>query len=527
MITRVGMLISALSSFGAAAWTESIDLNREIRISSYGRCFDFDIPKRLCVISLEELESGIAVKDPAVCIFYAESDEAEGSGAAEKIKKALSGNRSFEGVPAVILDRPCPIKEIGEALRPLFIEETDRMTFQNRILSLALDSSDLEEFLRKTTEYTKIPFTLYDSASHLLAHSFSREGLADSRLAKSILKQFVSREFLEYLHYMGFLDVMRKQYGVMSVDLANKVTKVGASIYVKDHYMGMLCGYDIIRMMTDEDVQNLRMICDVITTLIARQNPDFYTFGTQKEMMFFSMLTEELDKESAISRIETLDMQLPENMCLLVIGASDERKKQRDMPAGFIKVDIAPTVHSIYQIVCDFHVIFLLDAWKDNIYNSDFLEKIRDRLKKYDLYAVVSNIFLDPTEMKGQYDMSKELLSIRARKEPGKRIIFASDHIAETVVRICRQNTDMSTYVHPIFRLLNWYDEKYGTNNLETLEEYLLTGGNMSMTAKRLGLHYNTMKYRQNNIKSISNVDINKPEIMMNLYVSMLSWKDK
>ena len=52
-------------------------------------------------------------------------------------------------------------------------------------------------------------------------------------------------------------------------------------------------------------------------------------------------------------------------------------------------------------------------------------------------------------------------------------------------------------------------DLEYSSQLLETLREYLIQNGNMLQTAKNLFIHRNTLQYRMDRIKAITNMELN------------------
>ena len=52
-------------------------------------------------------------------------------------------------------------------------------------------------------------------------------------------------------------------------------------------------------------------------------------------------------------------------------------------------------------------------------------------------------------------------------------------------------------------------DQEGSSQLLETLQEYLVQNGNMLQTAKKLFIHRNTLQYRMDRIKAITNIDFN------------------
>lgn len=75
--------------------------------------------------------------------------------------------------------------------------------------------------------------------------------------------------------------------------------------------------------------------------------------------------------------------------------------------------------------------------------------------------------------------------------------------------------------------MLQAYDAKHNTPLLETLEKYLLYVGNPVTAAKALNIHRNTLLYRVNKIKELTQVDLDngKERLKIQLYLKFLEYQ--
>jgi DNA-binding PucR family transcriptional regulator len=65
------------------------------------------------------------------------------------------------------------------------------------------------------------------------------------------------------------------------------------------------------------------------------------------------------------------------------------------------------------------------------------------------------------------------------------------------------------------------YDNKNGTNLLETLEVYIESGGKLEKTAEILFIHRNTLKYRAQRIEEIMDCDLRNEEEIFNIQIAI------
>ena len=205
----------------------------------------------------------------------------------------------------------------------------------------------------------------------------------------------------------------------------------------------------------------------------------------------------------------------------MVITEPPLERQSKNVACGLIRRYLTPLFPSQLSMIHELNVIFLLDAQQFPLERSSAMEKLTGVLERNNLYAAVSNVFTDLSDLKLHYDLTKQTLEIGEREQTGNHLFPFTDHMIDHLVNLAHQVVSMKAFQHPIFRTLRKYDGTYNTEYFPTLLHYLKSGGNMSICAKELDIHYNTMKYRLKNIKQITHSDVSAPNVFSALYLSM------
>jgi DNA-binding PucR family transcriptional regulator len=71
--------------------------------------------------------------------------------------------------------------------------------------------------------------------------------------------------------------------------------------------------------------------------------------------------------------------------------------------------------------------------------------------------------------------------------------------------------------------LLDYDDIRHG-RLVETLSQYLESGGHYDTAAKALSLHRNTLRYRLRRIRELSGFDLSDPDVRFNLQLATRAW---
>lgn len=96
-------------------------------------------------------------------------------------------------------------------------------------------------------------------------------------------------------------------------------------------------------------------------------------------------------------------------------------------------------------------------------------------------------------------------------------------YVAETVLK--RNNA--SEFCPEAISIIQKYDEEKGTNMVETLEKYLLYVGNPVAAAESLNIHRNTLLYRINKIKELTdfNIEDGNERFLIQLYFKLVEYQ--
>ena len=80
-----------------------------------------------------------------------------------------------------------------------------------------------------------------------------------------------------------------------------------------------------------------------------------------------------------------------------------------------------------------------------------------------------------------------------------------------------------SDYTHPAIFEIRQYDRKYNTQYLYTLKMWLENRMDYIATAKSLNLHRNSLYYRMQRIRDLFDLELDKLNIDVQLYLSFFS----
>jgi DNA-binding PucR family transcriptional regulator len=91
--------------------------------------------------------------------------------------------------------------------------------------------------------------------------------------------------------------------------------------------------------------------------------------------------------------------------------------------------------------------------------------------------------------------------------EPDKKIYRFFDFAVEFLVSIYLNSNKPVAFCHPDVLVLYKYDKQHGTEYLKTITAMYTFSGKLTLAAKALHLHRNSLMYRIDRIKEILGID--------------------
>ncbi|MBQ2626515.1 MAG: helix-turn-helix domain-containing protein [Eubacterium sp.] len=132
----------------------------------------------------------------------------------------------------------------------------------------------------------------------------------------------------------------------------------------------------------------------------------------------------------------------------------------------------------------------------------------------------ISNEIMHENRIRAAYNEAMEALDLGRRLWPEDQIYAFAEIGIFNLLRNAADRNELDRYLSPSIAKLQEYDAKMDTHLTETLHTYLLENGSIKETAKRLYLHRNTVIYRINKVRQITNLDLDHARIRFLLLLS-------
>jgi len=175
---------------------------------------------------------------------------------------------------------------------------------------------------------------------------------------------------------------------------------------------------------------------------------------------------------------------------------------------------------SMYTIHRD-NIVFLTGTDKYSTLNPSDISRLKDFLSVNHLKAGISNFFQDIKDISRFYKQAVDSVILGNRLDDNTVLLYYSDYYIYHIFKVF-EGTDVQLefLIHPGLMQLLYYDKEKNTDLIKTLQEYLLYPGHSSVIAENLHIHKNTLLYRMQKIKDLTNCNFDNGEDFLNFGLS-------
>lgn len=235
-------------------------------------------------------------------------------------------------------------------------------------------------------------------------------------------------------------------------------------------------------------------------------------FASQKDIESFYIMNDLLKDPTAhapqiLERLKKLKFKEADGFRLAVVHAEE-------ISAGTAILDIASSqIHTMCSpslfMIQQNAVIFLFPGSQMSRMEEPGCAALAHYCQENHLRIGISNKFMSLHQAPTYLRQAREALRNGGFLDAGKSLYFYCDYALEDMLNSCRDGENsLENYIHPDVATLHHHDQKNGSNLIETLACYLRYPTQPAKAAEILNIHKNTLYYRLNLIKEISNLDL-------------------
>lgn len=276
-------------------------------------------------------------------------------------------------------------------------------------------------------------------------------------------------------------------------------------VYIDSNLEGFVSVLFMDEALLDFSLQLNNLLCQFCTILMRSKNFRLkYAINPVKELLaqkFFDTVNYPT-VASLEEYLSTVQIEAP--FCIAVLS----EKNQNPVVLSHIESRIVKGRSDILYLVKDQKLYLLFHQIKQARLEKQFVNLIQ----QYSIYCGVSTVFTSLTN-RHIYTQQAELAYKTAKlTEQTSCCLSFSETLSESLLlQSVKDFLPENIIPKPLHSLIN-YDQTHETELAKTLETYLYQRNDINKTASALHIHRNTLIYRLNKIRDLTEVNIDDPE---------------
>lgn len=377
----------------------------------------------------------------------------------------------------------------------------------NQLLEALYQSNGLQSIVNTAADIVENSILINDISYHVIAKSY-RTIPGKIFLEGVTSNGFIMEDIVDSMRNQGVFRVIRQlKSPLFKQQEGTQNNWLFRSVCINDIPVADIAIFADNRPFRYIDFLLTELLCKIIA--IELQKDEFYKRNGNMAYSYFihDLLRGTLNNQNVIiQRAKMLGLKLYDSYWIAVA-------KNSNSTAGRNNIDyIASQLHLllpegkwiVYQ-----QMIIALFSRPDQKKLSAHEQTLLDHFASDNQLSIgLSDLFYDPAQTPLYYTQALHACSTITPEKPAYGVKAFSDVLVYHVIQVMEQQHDYREMLHPSLIKLEDYDRHYNTGLMGTLKQYLICARNITKAAGILNIHRNTLLYRLNRIKEITNLDL-------------------
>lgn len=410
---------------------------------------------------------------------------------------------------------------------------------QNNLIKVMLDGGSLKEIgtaIHESLEGNTVVIEEYIIGSQIILSSNNKKIFKDiiNEENDELKKNGIKKEHSFETGYSRTVDIVQGE----------EVNRISIPIYSENIEYGYLYIWEDKRLLSSVETKVLESSIPIIALDIHKKMTILEIEAESKTEFLKDLFSGKENRiNKAMEKLAYLDFDISNSYSVIVIHIRESEiyKKYKSNVPNYItqlKIRIISIIDRIskdkgYNIISTprFDGVVMLFGSRLDDTRSKIKQDIRQfcmKLLNYAehegfneyLYIGIGRNCDNPKEI---WVSNKEALKVNDYQNIKKtdKILYYDDLGIYKILSFGGLKPELSRFYEDILEDLVIYDEEKGTELILTLKNYFLYEGNLKKVSENMFIHYNTVVYRLQRIKEITNKDLNRYEDRLNLQIAL------
>ncbi len=436
---------------------------------------------------------------------------------------------SSNNVTLIRLSAECDPFVCFNAIQSIFEEDQALASVTHRMMAAHFSNQGLQYLVEEAATALGNPIVVVDPAYRYIAHHLGSLSADDSQLARNMCEEIANESLTEhgiaYIRDQGIDSELARSKGpYRSWNDVLGCNTLTCAVMVRGICVGHVMMMEHRRSFTDLDSQAFAQLAQFVGQELQKSEVWVTTTGELGSYFLTNLLHDRRPSDAVTRRrMKALNFHPKALLFAVVLHAAGEGLPQ--VQAEHVAAQLRPILHHSVYTRHHQQLVLLLSRDKDEGISERTSRKLKEVATLNGLTVGISNSFVDITETSAAYAQARAAIKygeVTARLF-GNEIIYHYYNISYVhLIELAGRRANLLDFCHPSLIALMRYDERHGSELMDTLYCYLQLAGSTTRASQLLHLHKNTMLYRLGRIREILDLDLASGE---NLFLLQLSFR--
>ena len=373
--------------------------------------------------------------------------------------------------------------------------------YKQLIFEALVNNLGIHKIISIATDAIGNPFYFIDASYRLIAYSENPE-ITHPEWTQMIHRGFIDDpEVIRILH--GFSSKLDNQVELLQLD--NPINQAfHGKVSIQSQLIGFFGCVDYVRPFKADDIEFVQYVLMAIQ--VQMQKSPFYQKPHDQHINFFliDLLKSPLDEASIKQRQLSLNLNFAKYITMIILHKPDQITFVYDL----IRNELEYRFKHLHCILHDQNIILFIHDAEARL-NQNMIDEIDKLSKKHGLLRLIGLPYTQLSNSRLHYDALRYLLSQTSPKDEFLRL---EDHLFKVNKHLLvHQGIQL---MDPVLSLLINYDSDHNAELVNTLVFHVESGFNQAKTARGMNIHYNTILYRLDLMRKITQVELSHRKIL-------------
>ncbi|MCM8711255.1 helix-turn-helix domain-containing protein [Clostridium sp. SYSU_GA19001] len=292
-----------------------------------------------------------------------------------------------------------------------------------------------------------------------------------------------------------------------------------SNIIIDGKIIGHLAINECKRPFLSSDFELALFLSDIISSELNKNKFYQNTKGRMHEHLIVGLLNNEITDPLVIEeKIRTIGWDPKKNLHLLTFVS--DKEDTANTPFTYIKNTLDSMIVTGKSAIFNDHIVMIIEHNKGEILSKEIMHKIEVFSEKNMLRCGLSRPFNDLAYIRKYYAQCLTAIECGVYLKRKCFLFPYEEYAIYHTFKLCMNTIDLKDLCHSAVLNLIEYDKKNNTKYTQSLYTYLDCGLDISLSAKKLFIHHNTMRFRIEKIQNILNIELNEGNLIQKFYYS-------